>query len=122
MAHFAQLNEIGEVVQVIVVNSDVILDEKGNESEEAGIAFCQQLYGKDTTWKQTSYNGNVRKNFAGIGYSFDGNLDAFVSPKPTSSERIRESDGKIEEIKWELNETTARWEAKVTAIRQRHLK
>lgn len=122
MAHFAQLDEKGEVIQVIVVNNDVIQDEFGEEKEDVGIDFCQQLFGNDTTWRQTSYNGHIRKNYAGIGYSFDPNLDAFISPKPLITEIIRESDGKIEEIEWELNESTARWEARVLAVTERILK
>jgi len=118
MAHFAQLNENGEVVLVIVVDNDEILDEHGVESEDLGIAFCQQLFGGDTIWKQTSYDGGIRKNFAGLGYSFDARRDAFVPPKPASTERIRESDGKSEDIEWELNETTAQWEAKVISNRK----
>jgi len=117
MAHFAQLNENGEVVQVIVVDNQELLNEHGDESEDLGIAFCQQLYGGDTTWEQTSFNGGIRKNFAGLGHSFDARLDAFIPPKPVSTERIRESDSKIEDIEWELNEETARWEAKVIAVR-----
>ena len=64
MAHFAQLDETNIVTQVIVVHNNELLD-NGVESEAKGVAFCQSLFGG--TWVQTSYNGNIRKNFAGIG-------------------------------------------------------
>ena len=67
MAHFAQLDYNNIVVQVIVVNNDDCKDSAGNESEEVGAEFCQKLLGG--RWIQTSYNHNIRKNFAGIGYT-----------------------------------------------------
>jgi len=94
MAHFAQL-ENNVVTQVIVVANQDILDENGQESEQKGIDFCSNLLGG--TWKQTSYNGNIRKNYAGIGYTYDEGRDAFIPPKPFNS--------------WTLNEETAQWEA-----------
>lgn len=94
MAHFAQLNENNIVTQVIVVANDELLD-NGVESEVKGIAFCQSLFGGN--WKQTSYNGNIRKNYAGIGYTYDAGRDAFIPPKPFES--------------WVLNEDTCRWNA-----------
>ena len=69
------------------------------ESEDKGIAFCKSLFGEDTVWKQTSYNGNLRKNFAGKGFTYDEDRDAFIAPQPFS--------------KWVLNEDTCRWEAPV---------
>jgi hypothetical protein len=72
MAHFAQLDQNNIVTQVIVVGNDDIKDETGNESEATGIAFCKSLLGSDTMWKQTSFNGNIRKNYAGIGFTYDG--------------------------------------------------
>jgi hypothetical protein len=96
MAHFAQLDENNVVMQVIVVNNAELLDESGQESEAKGIAFCQALFGG--VWKQTSYNGNIRKNYAGVGYTYDANIDAFVPPKPYAS--------------WVLNDA-AQWEAPV---------
>ena len=96
MAHFAQLDENNIVTQVIVVhNNELMLD--GEESEDKGILFCKSLYGSDTKWKQTSYNGNFRKNYAGIGYTFDKDRNAFIAPKPYDS--------------WVLNETNCLWEA-----------
>jgi hypothetical protein len=99
MAHFAQLDENNIVTQVIVVSNDDIKDSEGNESELTGIAFCKSLLGPNTIWKQTSYNANIRKNYAGIGFTYDETRDAFISPKPFNS--------------WILNETTCRWEAPV---------
>ena len=98
MAHFAQLDENNVVTQVIVVhNNELMLD--GEESEDKGVLFCKSLYGSDTKWKQTSYNGSFRKNYAGIGYTFDKDRNAFIPPKSYNS--------------WVLNETTCLWEAPV---------
>lgn len=99
MAHFAQLNDNNIVIQVIVVGNDDIKDSEGNESELTGIAFCKSLIGANTIWKQTSYNATLRKNYAGIGYTYDEIRDAFISPKPYAS--------------WILNEANCRWEAPV---------
>ena len=99
MAHFAQLDENNIVTQVIVVGNEDVKDSEGNESELTGIAFCKSLLGANTIWKQTSYNANIRKNYAGIGFTYDETRDAFISPKPYAS--------------WTLNETTCRWEAPV---------
>ena len=71
MAHFAQLDENNIVTQVIVVSNEDIKDSDGNESELTGIAFCKSLIGSNTIWKQTSYNANIRKNYAGIGFTYD---------------------------------------------------
>jgi hypothetical protein len=95
MAHFAQLDENNIVTQVIVVSNNELLDENGVEQESKGIAFCQSLLGGN--WKQTSYNGNMRKNYAGIGFTYDATRDAFISPSPFNS--------------WVLNEDTCRWES-----------
>ena len=96
MAHFAQLNETNVVIQVIVVNNDEILV-NGVESEDKGIEFCKSIFGQDTRWAQTSYNGSFRKNFAGIGMRYDQILDGFIENKPYPS--------------WSLNESTCKWEA-----------
>jgi hypothetical protein len=82
MAHFAQLDANSVVTNVIVVNNDVVQNLPFPESEPIGVEFCQSLYGADTVWKQTSYNANFRKNYAGIGYSYDATLDAFIPPQP----------------------------------------
>ena len=99
MSHFAKLNSNNQVEQVIVVHNNELLDENGNEVEQKGIDFCQSLFGEDTVWKQTSYNGNLRKNFAGKGFKYDEDRDAFIAPQPFSQ--------------WVLNEDTCRWEAPV---------
>jgi hypothetical protein len=97
MAHFAEVNADNIVQRVIVVDNNDCKDAEGNESEAVGAAFCNTLLGG--IWKQTSYNGNTRKNYAGIGYTFDEARDAFIPPKPYS--------------KWVLNEDTCNWEAPV---------
>jgi hypothetical protein len=99
MAHFAQFDENNLVIQVIVVHNNELLDADGNESEEKGIEFCQSLFGSTTRWVQTSYNGNIRKHYAAIGFTFDEVRDAFVPPKPFAS--------------WVLNEALVLWEAPI---------
>jgi len=77
MAHFAKLDSDNQVEQVIVIDNNEIKDVNGNEVESIGIARCQQLFGADTTWKQTSFNSNgqgLRGNFAGIGMSYMSNV------------------------------------------------
>jgi len=96
MAHFAKL-ENNIVTNVIVVANQDILDENGQESEQKGIDFCSNLLGG--TWKQTSYNGKIRKNYAGIGYAYDESRDAFIPAKPYNS--------------WLLDELTCQWKAPV---------
>lgn len=80
MAHFAELNESNTVVSVIVVNNDVL---DPNNEEASGIEFLSSLYGHKN-WKQTSYNGNFRGCYAGIGYIYDQELDEFIAPIDTS--------------------------------------
>jgi len=79
MAHFAELDENNKVIQVIVVHNNELIDENNQESESKGIAFCQSLFGG--TWVQTSYNQNFRKNYAGIGFIYDPELDQFNLPQ-----------------------------------------
>lgn len=83
MAHFAELDENNIVLRVIVVHNSDCLDVNGNESEAVGVGFCVKLFGGN--WVQTSYNGNIRKHYAGIGYKYDAALDAFISPQPYPS-------------------------------------
>jgi hypothetical protein len=84
MAHFAQLDENNIVTQVIVVaNDELLLD--GVENETKGIEFCKSLLGDDTRWVQTSYNATIRKNYAGIGYTYDPVADHFFAPQPYPS-------------------------------------
>jgi hypothetical protein len=97
MAHFAELDSENKVVRVIVVSNEDILDSTNQENEEVGIAFCKRLLGG--TWKQTSYNNNIRKNYAGVGYTYNAEKDAFIPPKPFPS--------------WILNETSCKWECPV---------
>lgn len=99
MAHFAQLNEENIVINVIVVDNKNTLDENGDESEQVGISFCKNILGQNTNWKQTSYNGNFRFRYAGIGFSYSENLDAFIAPQPYPS--------------WSLNEITTEWDPPV---------
>ena len=96
MAHFAQI-ESNLVTQVIVVDNSDILDEAGNESEAIGVPYCTDLLGG--TWVQTSYNASFRKNYAGVGNTYDSSRDAFIIPRPYPS--------------WILNETTCIWEAPI---------
>ena len=84
MAHFAKIVGNGyRVAEVIVVNNSELLDENGVEQEHLGAAFCEKLLGG--RWVQTSYNGNLRKNFAGVGYWYDQQRDAFIAPQPYPS-------------------------------------
>lgn len=97
MAHFAEIGAGNVVLRVIVVSNRDTSDANGVEKEHIGAAFCERLLGG--TWKQTSYNNNMRKRYAGVGYTYNADLDAFVPPKPFPS--------------WVLNNTTADWEAPV---------
>lgn len=94
MAHFAQIDENGTVLQVIVVPNHKCINDQGQEDEQVGIAFCQSLI-PFTNWAQTSYNGNIRKRYAGIGFTLDRSRDAFIPPKPYPS--------------WTLDEGTLDW-------------
>lgn len=87
MAHFAQI-ENGIVVNVIVVNNNEMLVD-GIEQEQKGVEFCQSLFGGE--WKQTSYNGTIRKQFASVGYSYDESADVFVAPQPFPSWSLDEN-------------------------------
>ena len=82
-----------KVLTVEVISNDIATD------EQTGVNFLNNLYGTRDVWKQTSYNGTIRKNFAGIGFTYDESRDAFIPPKPFNS--------------WTLNETTCLWEAPV---------
>ena len=95
MAHFAEINDQSIVQRVVVVANDVLLDENGVEQEALGVSFCEQLFGG--SWKQTSYNSNFRKNFAGVGFSYDAARNAFLAPRPF--------------VSWVLDEETCLWQA-----------
>lgn len=88
MAHFAEINNNNIVTRVLVVE---------NSQEHRGQDFLANDLGLGGTWIQTSYNGTIRKNFAGIGYTYDEEKDAFIAPKPLEGE-------------WILNEDTCLWE------------
>jgi hypothetical protein len=83
MAHFAELDQNNVVLRVIVVGNADTSDAHGVEKEYIGAAFCERLFGG--TWKQTSYNGNIRKNYAGGGFTYRADIDAFVPPQPYPS-------------------------------------
>ncbi len=108
MAHFAQLDSNNVVTQVIVVSNDDTSDSNGVEVESIGVAFCQKLLGAETNWKQTSYNANMRGNYAGIGYTYMtnvatlgvGSTDIFIGQQPYAS--------------WTISTTEARWVAPLT--------
>ena len=97
MAHFAKLDDHNIVTQVIVVANSDTADATGVEKEYIGQAFCERLFGG--RWIQTSYNRNFRKNYAGIGYRYHEDIDAFVAPSPWPS--------------WILDPETAQWQAPV---------
>jgi hypothetical protein len=78
MAHFAELDSNNVVLRVIVVDNKDTSDAYGVEKEYIGAAFCERVLGG--TWKQTSYNGNMRGRYAGIGYTYNAQLDEFVAP------------------------------------------
>lgn len=88
MAHFAEIDQNNTVLRVIVVHDSL---------EANGAQWCNDSFGG--TWLQTSYNGRIRKNFAGIGYTYDPARDAFIPPQPYSS--------------WTLAEETCLWQPPV---------
>ena len=96
MGHFAKLDDNNVVLEVHVVNNAEL--DPANE-EASGVAFLTEWSGGYTNWRQTSYNGNIRKNYAGIGFTYDSTRDAFIPPKPV-----------IEDKKFVLNEDTCLWE------------
>ena len=99
MAYFAKLGTGNIIEQVISINNSVITDSNGIEQEQLGVDFINKLYNTRDVWKKTSYNNNIRKNYAGIGFQYDQQRDAFIPPKPYNS--------------WVLNEDTCRWIAPV---------
>lgn len=87
MAHFAQIDENNIVTQVLVVPDN---------AEDRGQDYLANDLGLGGTWVQTSYNNRIRKNYAGVGFTYDAVRDAFIAPKPFDS--------------WVLNEDTCIWE------------
>lgn len=92
MAHFAKIDDQNTVLEVIVVNNSDVDNLPFPESESVGIAFCKSLFGDDTNWLQTSYNGNFRRQYAEIGGSYYSPQDVFVNPKPYPSWVFESSD------------------------------
>ena len=101
MAHFAELDSANLVLRVLCLDNSVMENEQGERVEQLGIDFLQNLYGPNTIWAQTGYNTRAgiyyvpgtnevspdqskafRKNYAGIGYSYDPTRNAFINPKP----------------------------------------
>lgn len=102
MAHFAKIDtNTNQVVHVSVVDNWNIVDGEGNEVEAIGIAYLESVHGSNPNfiWRQTSYNNNMRKNYAGIGMTWDEGRNAFIPIKPFNS--------------WTLNEDTCRWDPPV---------
>ena len=98
MAYFAKIGLNNKVISVHSVHDNELKDSNGVEQENIGIEFLTNLHGW-AVWKQTSYNNNIRKNFAGIGFTYDEDRDAFIPPKPYNS--------------WTLNEDTCLWDPPV---------
>ena len=94
MAHFAELNNSNEVLQVIVISNTDVDANGGDESVQAETFVASIVpYGTGgVAWKQTSYNNNFRKQYAGIGYSYDSSKDKFISPQPYPSWSLDASD------------------------------
>ncbi len=97
MAHFAKLDESNLVTQIIVINN---LELDPQNEEGSGLAWLEAWSGGYTNWKQTSYNRNIRKNYAGVGFLYDSVRDAFIPPKPEN----------VDGIEYILNENTCLWE------------
>jgi hypothetical protein len=81
MAHFAKLDDNNKVLEVVVIANNAI--DPTNE-EESGVAFLTQTFGH-TMWKQTSFTNSMRKQYAGIGYTYDADADVFITPQPYNS-------------------------------------
>jgi len=105
MASFAKLDNNNIIINVLKLSNEVIQNASALENEELGIQFLKSLYGQDTNWKQTSASGSFRKRFAGIGYFYDSQKDAFVPPKVIFKNQLCNS--------WILNEDTYIYEAPV---------
>lgn len=94
MAHFAQIKN-KKVTQVVVINNEAMLDKDGIQQESIGLELCRSLFGQETQWVQTSYNGNFRYNYASFGYTWDGT--GFAAAQPFAS--------------WALDAETYQWAA-----------
>lgn len=96
MAHYAEINENNEVIYVAYMDNEIITDENGNEIEQLGIDHLHYHHGSNRKWVRTSYSGNFRNKYAGIGNIYREDLDIFITPSPYSS--------------WILNESTGEWQ------------
>ena len=119
MAHFAELNSSNEVLRVIVVSNEDVNANGGDQHADAE-TFVTTIVPHSTggvVWKQTSYNDNFRKQYAGIGYTYDASKNKFIEPKPYTSWSLNSSDdweaptaypddGKL----YYWNETNTQWE------------
>jgi hypothetical protein len=101
MAHYAELNENNEVIYVAYMDNETITDENGNEIEQLGIDHLHFHHGEDRRWVRTSYNGNFRGKYAGIGDIYREDLDAFIKSSPYPS--------------WILDESTLDWNPPVSS-------
>ena len=97
MAYYAELNQNNEVIYVVYMENSVITDENEEENDQLGIDHLHHHHGANRRWVRTSYTGRIRGKFAGIGDTYNEQLDRFISPKPYNS--------------WNLNETTGEWES-----------
>jgi|TARA_B100000085_G_scaffold10828_1_gene9350 hypothetical protein len=120
MAHYAQLDENNIVVRVSKVDDFYEMDDFGVTDEKLAIAHLKKWHGADTNWKKTSYNGNLRGQFAGIGCYYDGRIDKFIDPKPYPSWKYNEDKNIYEPPEpappstdtytWEWNEEFQQWD------------
>lgn len=118
MAHFAHLDENNVVTMVTVVSNADMQNEIGAEVEALGVAVCESVIGPGP-WVQTSYNGNFRKQYAGIGYTYDAGTDVFIAPAPYPSWSLDENfDWQPPTPKpglhFDWNEETQTWDEIVT--------
>jgi hypothetical protein len=124
MAHYAQTDSSGVVLQIVVISNDDIRDETGIEQEPLGVAVCEAVVGLGP-WVQTSYHGSFRRRYAGIGMTYSTEHDAFILPQPFSSWTLDLDDpfdwvppvpepdrDACEGGYWEWNEEGQDWECK----------
>jgi len=94
MAHFAELNNSNEVLRVVVISNDDVNANGGDQHADAEtfVASIVPHSTGGTAWKQTSYNNNFRKQYAGLGYTYDASKNKFISPKPYASWSLDSND------------------------------